>query len=174
MRAFAYALAVAVPVIGAPISPAVAQAAPAHATWVGKTVLDPKEGTVGTVTTVKDGNVIVKTDRLEATLPATSFTYQQNKLYFGMTQAELNATIDKVVADREAALAAALQPGAEVKGSAGAVLGTIEQIDAEYAAIKLADGQIVRIPRSGIAATAEGAVAGVSAAELEAQLESTQ
>ncbi len=174
MRAIAYVLAVAVPVIGIPMSPAVAQTAPAHAAWVGKTVLDPKEGKVGVVSAVRDGNVIVKTDRLEATLPATSFTYQQNKLYFGMTQVELNAAIEKAAADREAALAAALQPGAAVKGSAGTVLGTIEQVDDEYVALKLASGKIVRIPRSGIAATVDGAIAGVSAAELEAQLATAQ
>ena len=171
MRIIALALAVAVPVIGVS-SPVLAQAPSASAAWVGKTVLDPKEGKVGVVTSVKDGNVIVKTDRLEATLPATSFTFQQNKLYFGMTQAELNAAIDKASAEREAAIAASLQPGATVKGMAGQVLGTIETIDEEFAAIKLSNGKIVRLPRTGIAGAPTGAVAGVTAEQLEAQLAS--
>ena len=176
MRSIAVALAVAAPVTGFTSTPAVAQSAPTvdAASWVGKKVLDPKEGEVGVVTAVKDGKVIVKTDRLEATLPATSFTFQQNKLYFGMTQAELNAGIERAAAEREAAIAASLQPGAPVKGMAGQTLGMIEQIDEEFAAIKLPSGKIVRIPRSGIAGSPTGAVAGVTAEQLEAQLSGGQ
>lgn len=131
---------------------------------VGKTVLDPKGGTVGQVIGARDGLLFVKTDRHETSLPTSSFTFQQGKLYIAFTQAELNAEVEKTLAR----IAQSLAPGAPVKGSGGVVIGTIEAIDAEFATIKLPSGQSIRIPRSGIAGTPDGAVIGMTAAQLEA------
>jgi hypothetical protein len=108
---------------------------------------------------------VIKTDRHEVRLPKSSFTLDQGKLLFGMTQAELNAAGDKSVADAAAALVA----GATVKGSDGESVGTIDSIDAEFATIKLTSGKQVRVPRTGLGASAEGAVIGMTAAQLEAQ-----
>ncbi len=82
-----------------------------------------------------------------------------------MSQAELNAAIEKENAAAEASLAV----GAPVKDSAGASAGTIEAIDAEFVTLKLASGKSIRIPRTGIAGSANGAVIGLAAADLEAQ-----
>ncbi len=169
MRLFAATIIAALPLTIAISSPAAAQAQaaqPAPTAWIGKKVLDPKEGEVGMVTAFKQGMVVVKTDKHEASLPPTSFTYQMGKLYFGMTRAELNAEMDKVVA----ASAASLVVGASVKGSAGSAVGTIETIDDEFVTIKLASGKFVKIPRSGIVGTPDGAVIGVTAEALEAQI----
>ena len=119
-------------------------------------VVDAKGGAVGTVTGVTGDLVVVKTDRHEVSLPKASFTVDQGKLLFGMTQAELNAATEKSLADA----AAALVVGAPVKGTDGATVGTIDAIDAEFATIKLASGKLVRIPRSGLGASADGAVIG--------------
>jgi hypothetical protein len=80
-----------------------------------------------------------------------------------MSQAELNAAVEKDQAASEASLAV----GAPVKDSAGAAAGTIESIDAEFVTIKLASGKSVRIPRNGIAGSANGAVIGLAVADLE-------
>ena len=140
-------------------------AAPLAAQTAGMQVLDAKGGVVGTVSGVMGDHVVVKTDRHEVRLPKASFTVDQNKLLFGMTQAELNAATDKSLAEA----AAALVVGATVKGSAGATVGTIDAIDTEFATIKLASGKLVRIPRTGLGASAEGAVIGLTADQLEAQ-----
>jgi preprotein translocase subunit YajC len=141
-------------------SPAFAQA---DGFAVGTEVLDSNGNPVGTVTAVNGDVVTVKTDKLDANLGKASFAQQDGKLYIGMSQADLNATVEKDRAAAEASLAV----GAAVKDSAGAAAGTIEAIDAEYVTLKLASGKSVRLPRNGIAGSAAGAVVGLSAAELE-------
>lgn len=141
-------------------SPAFAQAG---GFAVGTPVLDSSGNPVGTVAAINGDVVTVKTDKLDANLAKASFAEQEGKLYIGMTQAELNAVVEK----DQAAAAASLAVGAEVKDSAGAVAGTIEAIDAELVTIKLASGKSVRIPRAGIAGSANGAVVGLTAADLE-------
>ena len=81
-----------------------------------------------------------------------------------MTQAELNAATDKSLAEAAAAIA----PGATVKGSGGAVVGTIDAVDTETVTIKLASGSLVRVPRTGVAAGNGDVVVGLTAQELEA------
>ena len=150
----------------APLAPAFAQAAPASAFAVGTPVTDANGGAVGTVTAVNGDIVTVKTDRVEANLSKSSFTPNEGKLLVGLTLAELNAAVEKDKAAAEASLAV----GADVKGTAGTVLGTIDAIDAEFVTIKLASGNKVRIPRSGIVGSATGAVIGLTAEQLEAQV----
>ena len=115
------------------------------------------------MTAVNGDVVTVKTDKVEANLGKASFAQQDGKLYIGNTQAELNALVEKTNAAVEASLAV----GAPVKDSAGAAVGTIEAIDTEFVTLKLASGKSIRIPRNGIAGSAEGAVVGLTAADLE-------
>lgn len=136
---------------------------------VGRPVVDPTGKPVGQVIGARQGLLFVKTDKHETSLPLSSFTLMGGKLYIALTQAQLNAEVEKSLA----LIAQALVPGASVKGSAGNVLGTIEAIDAEFATIKLTTGQTVRIPRSGIAGTPNGAVIGMTAAELDAAVAAT-
>lgn len=130
---------------------------------VGAQVLDSSGNPVGTVTAVNGDVVTVKTDKLEANLGKASFANQDGKLYIGLTQAQLNETVEKDKAAAEASLAV----GAAVKDSAGAAAGTIESIDAEFVTLKLPSGKSVRIPRAGIAGSSSGAVVGLAVAELE-------
>jgi hypothetical protein len=144
-------------------SPAFAQAG---GFTVGAQVVDSSGNPVGTVTAVNGDVVTVKTDKLDANLGKASFASQDGKLYIGMTQAELNALVEKDKAAAEASLAV----GAPVNGTAGTEVGTIEAIDAEFVTLKLTSGKSIRIPRSGIVGSANGAVIGLTAAELEAQV----
>ena len=141
-------------------SPAFAQA---DAFTVGAQVLDTSSNAVGTITAINGDVVTVKTDKIDANLGKASFAQQDGKLYIGMSQAELNAAVEKDNAAAEASLAV----GSAVKDSAGAAAGTIEAIDAEFVTLKLASGKSVRIPRTGIAGSANGAVVGVTVADLE-------
>ena len=144
--------------LAAPAAPALAQAA-------GTQVVDTGGGAVGTVVRVDGENIVIKTDKHEVALPKSSFTPHEGKLLFGMTQAQLNAATEKSLAEAAAAIA----PGATVKGSGGAVLGTIDAVDTEFVTIKLQSGTMVRIPRSGVAAGNGEVVIGLTAEELEAQ-----
>ena len=68
---------------------------------------------------------------------------------------------------------AALVAGAIVKGAGGTRVGMLESIDAEVATIKLDSGKLVRIPRAGIVGSSDGAVIGLTAEQLAAQLETS-
>lgn len=143
-------------------SPAIAQAGDAFT--IGAQVLDGSGNPVGTITAVNGDVVTVKTDKVDATLGKASFAQQDGKLYIGNTQAELNALVEQA----NSAAAASLAVGAAVKDSTGAAAGTIDAIDAEFVTIKLASGKSVRLPISGIAGSATGAVVGATLADLEA------
>lgn len=128
----------------------------------GMQVVDPSGGAVGTVTAVKGPNLILKTDKHELQLPLTSFTASDGKLLFGMTAAQLNAEADKQMAAANANVAV----GAQVFGSAGTAVGQIDALDDQTVTIKLASGALVRVPRTGVAGSANGAVIGVTAEQL--------
>lgn len=140
--------------------PALAQAA----VTVGAKVKDTAGGEVGTITAVNGSTVTLKTDKHEVQLPVASFTAHQGGLLMAMTRDQLNAEVDKSLA----AAQANLTPGVTVRGAGGVTVGTLDAIDAQFATLKLTSGKLVRIPRSGIAADANGAVVGITAAELSA------
>ena len=144
----------------APVVPALAQQAPAIT--VGMQVMDTADASVGQIVAMRDGTVTLKTDRHEIPLPATSFALRDGKLFFAMTRDQVNAEYEKALAEAEASLAV----GATVKGLGGTPVGTIESIDDQNVMIKLTGGQSVQLPRGGIAGGPDGAVIGISAADL--------
>ena len=144
---------------------ATAPAATATATpTVGMMVKDAAGGMVGTVTAVSDGFVTVKTDKHEAKLPAASFAPSNGALVYGMTQAQLDTQIET----QTAAAAAQFKAGAMVKGSDGAQVATVTAVDADTVTLKLTSGKSVRVPRNGLAGSADGLVIGMTAAQLDA------
>lgn len=143
-----------------PAQPALAQATIA----AGVKVNDTQGAPVGTVTSIDGDFVILKTDKHEVRLPKNSFTPTDDALLFGMTQAQLNAEVEKAQVDP----ADLLKAGAQVRDTAGGLVGTIEAVEAEFATLKLT-ALSVKLPISAFGATAEGLVIGTTAAELEAQ-----
>lgn len=139
---------------------------------VGMSVVDSQGGAVGTITAIAADSVTVETDKHQAQLPQSSFTISDGKALFGLTQTELNASIEKINA---ATPQPELKVGAAVIGTAGASVGTIGAVTADNVTINLASGLKISIPRSGIAAQADGSgLIGVTVAELEAQVEAAQ
>lgn len=134
--------------------------APAAAISPGTQVVDVAGNPVGTVQSVRGGELIVKTDRHEVRLPARSFTPDKGKLVFGMTRDALNRATD-------AMLAKALLPGAAVHGKNGALIGQIEAIDGQFVTIELQSGETIRLPRQAVGPGRNGAVLGITTAELE-------
>src|SRR5689334_15259456 len=90
--------------VSAPIAPASAQAQGAIS--AGMQITDANGGLVGTVAEVKGDNLLVKTDKHEALLPKASFAVGQGKLMFGMTQAQLDAEIEKSLSAANASVVA--------------------------------------------------------------------
>jgi preprotein translocase subunit YajC len=141
-------------------TPAIAQKAGVEP---GMQVVDTAGNPVGIITSLKDSNVVLKTDKHEVQLPAASFTPSKGKLLFGMTQAQVDTAAEQAVAQAEAAIT----PGAQIFGQDGALAGTIDAIDAQYVTIKLTTGALVRVPRSGVAAANGKVIVGATLAQLE-------
>jgi preprotein translocase subunit YajC len=136
----------------------------AAAITAGATVKDTKGGVVGTIVRVEGANLVLKTDRHETTLPVSSFTATDEGALFAMTRDQLNAEVDKALAAANAQVVA----GATVKGAQGAVVGTIEAVDAEFVTLKLASGASVRLPRNAVAGGPAGPVTSLTLDQLEA------
>lgn len=129
----------------------------------GMHVVDSAGHPVGIIAGTKGNNVILKTDKHEVTLPASSFTPDKGKLLFGMTEAQVDAAAEQASAQAQAAIT----PGANVYGNGGQLAGTIDSVGTDYVTIKLAGGQLVRVPRSGVAGSAKGVIVGATVAQLQ-------
>jgi hypothetical protein len=165
MKATILALSAAL-FVAVPVAPLAAQAA--TPITVGMQVTDANGGPVGTIIAIKGNNVGVKTDKHEALLPKASFTPANGKLLFGMTQAQLNAEIEKSLAAADAAV----KVGASVKGLNGAPVGTIDSVEGDNLILALSSGKKVQVGKSGVRGNVDGTVTiGLTADQLEAQVQ---
>jgi preprotein translocase subunit YajC len=150
-------------------SPSFAQTAPAAATAsaplaVGAVIKDTAGGEVGTVTAVSGDNITVKTDTRQATLPRASFAATPTGYIIAMTREQLNAAVDKSLAEAGPVLSV----GATVHDTAGGVVGTVEKFDAQYATVKLTNSS-VQLPVTAFARGPNGPIISATAAQLEAE-----
>lgn len=145
---------------------AVALATPALAAiTVGATVKDTSGGVVGTVANVSGGNVVVDTGSNKVTIPEASFGTTPEGPLLAMTKAELDAAAEQAMAAQRQKMAAAIQPGATVRGTEGGIIGTITKLDGEFVMVKGEAGE-ARIPAAGLALKADGLHFGMSAAQF--------
>ena len=141
-----------------PIAPAIAQS-------VGMQIVDASGAPVGTVTAIQGGNLQIKTDKHDALLPKASFTLNNGKLLFGMTQAQLDSKIEDAAAASQKSIAA----GATVNGTAGSAVGKIDTVEGGNVTITLASGKKIQVPGTGLRGNADGTVTiGYTAAHLDA------
>lgn len=142
-----------------------AVAAPVAAQSVGMQIVDTAGAPVGTVTAILGDNIQIKTDKHEALLPKASFTLNNGKLLFGLTQAQLNTKIEESTASAQKAVVA----GATVNGSAGAALGKIEAVDNGQVTVSLNSGKRIQLPGAALRGNADGTVTiGYTAEQLDA------
>lgn len=159
-----------IPVIAAFSAFALSAPALAQAIAPGMQITDPNGRAVGTVKAVQGDNLLISTGSNEVLLPKASFTAADGKLLFGMTQAELNAEIQKTVAAADASIAA----GAAVKGLTGTDIGKIDSVTADSVVIALRSGQKVQIARKGVRGNADGTVTvGLTTEQLNAQVQAS-
>lgn len=131
-----------------------ALSAPLAAQSVGMQVVDTAGGRVGTVTAIQGDNLTVKTDKHEIALPKASFTVNNGKLLFAMTQAQLDTQIEASLAAAKASVAA----GSTVKGVGGQPIGTIEAVADGKVTIALESGRKLVLPQAGVRGNADGTV----------------
>jgi preprotein translocase subunit YajC len=115
-------------------------------------IVDTAGGRVGTVTAIQGDNLTVKTDKHEIALPKASFTVNNGKLLFAMTQAQLDTQIEASLAAAKAAVAA----GSTVKGVGGEPIGTIESVADGKVTIVLESGRKLVLPQVGVRGNTDG------------------
>lgn len=135
---------------------------------VGMLVTDASGARVGVVGAISGDNLLIKTDKHEVMLPKTSFTAAEGKLFFGMTQAQLDAEIEKNLAAANAAVVA----GATVKGLTGTPVGKIDAVADGNATIALDGGKLIQVQQSALRGNPDGSVTiGYTADQLQALLD---
>jgi hypothetical protein len=167
MRFLTAHLLVASLICAEPAAGVVTLYAPSMVILPGAQVVDVAGNPVGTVQSVHDTELILRTDRHEVRLPISSFTPDKGKLIFGMTREALNQTTDVV-------LAKAHLPGTKVYGKNGAVAGTIAAVDQQYVTVELQSGESVRLPRKSVVPDPKGAVLGITVTVLRRMVEQAQ
>lgn len=134
----------------------------------GAQIVDTQGRPVGTVTAVSGDAATVRTDRHEVRLPLASIRVEKTGGVVAMTQAELNADVDRAMAQ----MAAALAPGAIVYDPAGGVASTIVAVASDLVTLKLPGEQEVRLPKPAFSQGRRGLLIGMTAAQLAAQVNS--
>jgi hypothetical protein len=152
------ALCVAAPAVAAPT--------------VGTAIKDTAGAPVGTVASVDGDNIIVDTGTNKVPVPEKSFTPTPDGLLLAMTKVQLDSAFESALAAQKAKVIAAAQPGATVRGSAGALIGTVARMDGDYVRIKGEQGE-ARIPLSGLALKDDGLHFGMTAAEFAEAVKSS-
>lgn len=168
------AVFLATALIGA-AAPAIAQnqsapapAAPAKAdVTVGAAVLDVNGGSVGTVASVTGDIVVIDTGAVKASVPVTSLASSDKGVLIGMTKAELEAAAKGAAAGQQEQFLASLKPGTAVSDHNGGAVGTIEAVDADTVTVATPTAK-AKLPKNAIAQGPNGAVIGMTRAQLEA------
>lgn len=113
--------------------PAATQAQEAVELSAGTMVYGPEGNEVGTIESVNGDAVVLNTGNNIANLGRGSFVQGPNGPVIGFTKEKLDEVIEKAAADaaakREAALSAALVPGAALRSYDGVAIGSIETIE---------------------------------------------
>lgn len=132
-------------------------AAPAMAQEAGATILDNAGGTVGTVVANDGTTVVIDTGAHQVPLGVGSFVESGGNFILGATKAELDTMMDAAVAQREAALAAALVEGAAVITADALPLGTVATVE-EDSVVLTYEAAPLTLPKTLFAVDGEGAL----------------
>lgn len=136
---------------------------------VGDAVLDPKGDMVGTIKSTDGGTAVVWTGTMKVTLGLSSFRMTRSGLKIGMTREQLEAAAADVQSRGDEEVRKRLVAGAEVRGSDGAVLATVETVENDMATLVVGEAK-VRYPMSAFSIGRDGVRLGSTAAELDAAI----
>lgn len=163
--ALAAAAALCVPGTGFAQAASSATAGPALA--VGATIYDPQGGEVGKIDSMASDTVVIDTGTHKATLPKSAFGSGAKGPTVTITKAQIDEQVAAASEKAAAALQAALVVGAEVKGKAGAPVGTIKEVKDDQVVIDRAAGPVA-LTRKAFAVGPQGLFISVTASELDA------
>jgi hypothetical protein len=176
MKSFAnLAIAVALSAAGTIAVPATAiaqdAAAPAGVTLnTGTTVYDSAGAVIGTVSSNDGTNSVINMGDQQIALPNASFGAGEKGPAIGVTLEQLTAGIAQQKATAQAAVTAALVPGASVKSLNGtAEVGTVKSADADGVILTTTEGD-VRLPSNSFFIAAHGLSSSFTAEQFAAAI----
>lgn len=133
----------------------------------GATVNDTSGNPVGTIESVNGDLAVVSTGANKVSLPLSAFGQGEKGPIIAMSKTQLDAAASGAKANATAELKAQLVKGTTVYGSNGASIGTIDQVDAQFATLAIGD-QKVKLPLDAFAKGTQGPMIGMTAEELKA------
>jgi preprotein translocase subunit YajC len=126
----------------------------------GATVYDPQGGTVGTIESVQGDYAVVATTKSKVRLPKTSFANGAKGPMIAITAAQLDQEAAKAAPAQGTAAAANAKPnvtnGAQIVDTQGGAVGTVAEVDAQFATVQLVTGNKVRLPLTAFGAGPNG------------------
>lgn len=145
---------------------AAAPAAPVKVT-AGVPVSDAQGGAVGTIASVNGSVAVIDTGSVKASVPTASFAQGDKGLLIGMTKAELEAAANGAAATAQQQFQASLKAGTTVSDQNGGAVGTIEAVEGDLVTVATPKAK-VKVPRNAIGQGPNGAMIGMTQAQLEA------
>ena len=156
----------AAPFLAVPAGAQPAAQAPAQApVQAGAVVKDPQGGEVGTIVSVDGDQVVLRTDRHQARIPASAIRSAENGLVVSITRDALNSQIDQMLAQAQQAIVV----GAIVHDREGTVIGPIEAVGADTVTIRIGERR-AGIAKAAVGSGPNGLTIGSTLADLQAQL----
>jgi preprotein translocase subunit YajC len=143
----------------------------------GATVTDTSGNAVGTIQSVSGDMVVLATSKSKVQLPKSSFAMGAKGPMIGMTAAQIDQAAAQASPQASPQATASATPAAKpnvVKGAAvadtqGGAVGTIEDVDAQFATVLLTTGSKVRLPVTAFGAGENGGLrVAMTAAQLSA------
>lgn len=133
---------------------------------VGATVYDSAGAVLGTIQQVTPQAVVIDVGGKPAALAPSAVGSGLRGLQVAITRAEVEAQTNQA---QGANLQQQLVAGAQVRGAAGAVVGTVKSSTAQTVTITTLKGD-AQLPVTGFAAGPNGPVIGLTAAQLDAAM----
>ncbi|PZQ21440.1 MAG: hypothetical protein DI569_11805 [Sphingopyxis macrogoltabida] len=160
---------------------AAAVALPAHAQEaaaaavdlsVGTKVFDSEGAELGTVTSAAGANVVVDLgEGKQVTLPTSAFGALEKGPTIGATKAQVVAAVEQANAGSAEKLAAALQPGTDVRGVNGTtILGKVKLVDADGVVLTTPTGE-VKLPKTAFFVGQAGLATSFTAEQFAAAMQ---
>jgi len=136
---------------------------------VGADVMGPDGAVVGQIESVGAEAVVVKTDKHSVPLPPNAFGEGDANPTITLTREQLNAAMDEQLAAVKAQTEALLVEGTPVTDTEGANIGAIASVEGENVAVE-GDLGAFTLPKTAFVSRGNVLIAGVTAAQIEAQL----
>ena len=138
----------------------------ARAITVGMAVVDDHGNPVGNIEAVQGDDLLIRTDRHQARMPRSSFRFSRGRLVLNMTRTQLNAAVERMTPTAPVP-SVQIGPGVAVRGTGGAIAGTIESVGQDHVILRLTSGERARLPRASVGTNSEGAFISLTTAELQ-------